>query len=256
MYKRIRKQTFSRNYPFDTELSALVRHESDHKFLYTPASQLCCQYITKYICAVASHHFKKDVSSIRILDWGCGKGWVTYFLKKDGANVTCCDVLSSESDSSFGQPTPIIDKYSLDVIPLHHEYELPFEDDSFDVVLSVGVLEHVPNEKKSLPEIRRVLSDKGLFICFNLPYCFSWVQRALHVKGNFYHDRLYTKRSAQKLMAEAQFSIKDIWHRQLYPRSSIPFSWYYSLERLDQFLDYYTPLKYFTNYIEFLAVKQ
>lgn len=255
-YSKIRKETFAHNYPIDMELVETVRHDSGHKFLYVPASHLCCRYLTEYVRTIATHHFKKGIEAIRILDWGCGKGWVTYFLKKSGANITCCDVVSEKHDSAFGQTIPIIDKYHYEVVPLTHEFELPFPEKSFDIVLSVGVLEHVPNEKKSLLEINRVLDKNGLFICFNLPYHFSWVQRALHLRGNFYHDRLYTKRSTRNLLDTAKLSILDIWHRQLYPRSMIPFSWYHTLERIDQLLVRRTPLKYLTNYIEFIAEKQ
>lgn len=254
-YSKIRKKTFSGNYSVDQELVQTVQHEPGHKFLYMPASHLVCRYLTAYICNIAVYHFKKDIDKIRILDWGCGKGWVSYLLKKAGADVTCCDVQVDKDDSAFGQATPIIEKYGYEVIPLHHEYKMPFPDTSFDIILSVGVLEHVPNEKQSLLEINRVLADRGLLLCFNLPYHFSWVQRALHLRGNYYHDRLYTKRGAGKLLDDAHFKIQDIWHRQLYPRSMVPFSWYYLLERVDQILVERTPLKYFTNYIEFIAEK-
>lgn len=40
--------------------------------------------------------------------------------------------------------------------------ELPFEDNSIDVVLNIAVLEHVPNPKKVIEEIYRVLKPNGL----------------------------------------------------------------------------------------------
>jgi ubiquinone/menaquinone biosynthesis C-methylase UbiE len=45
--------------------------------------------------------------------------------------------------------------------------ELPFADHSFDVVVSHGVLDHVPMEtaQKAVSEVHRVLQPNGLFYC-------------------------------------------------------------------------------------------
>ena len=49
---------------------------------------------------------------------------------------------------------------------------LPFSDDEFDVVLSVGVLEHVPFMADSLKELHRVLKVEGIVVCvsFSKPF--------------------------------------------------------------------------------------
>lgn len=39
--------------------------------------------------------------------------------------------------------------------------ELPFKDESFDHVISLDVLEHVPEDKRMLAEIYRVLNPQG-----------------------------------------------------------------------------------------------
>ncbi len=63
------------------------------------------------------------------------------------------DILSDKTDSSFGQQTPIIKHFGIEVTPLEHDYILPYRDETFDAVLSVGVLEHVANDRASLVEI-------------------------------------------------------------------------------------------------------
>lgn len=42
---------------------------------------------------------------------------------------------------------------------------LPFEDNSFDMVIANSVLYHVPDLDKGIREIRRVLKDDGIFYC-------------------------------------------------------------------------------------------
>jgi len=43
--------------------------------------------------------------------------------------------------------------------------DMPFEDDSFDLVVCQAVLEHIENPLKVISEIKRVLKKNGLFYC-------------------------------------------------------------------------------------------
>ena len=106
---------------------------------------------------------------MQVLDWGTGKGHISYLLEKEGFQVTSCDVNQNAIDSTFGQITPIIDEQDINVIPLEHSWELPFQDNTFDVVVSFGVLEHVSHDQASLFEIRRILRTGGIFFFCFLP---------------------------------------------------------------------------------------
>lgn len=190
-----------------------------------------------------------------ILEWGCGKGHISYLMREMGAEITSCDVHGAD-DSSFGQDTPIIKKASIDVVPLEHPYILPFKDASFDIVLSFGVLEHVSNDFESLQEIHRILKPSGLLFCFFLPYHLSWTQRLAHLRGDFYHDRLYSKNIVRELIKQSKLELLDIWHRQLLPKNSISYGNYRTFEFIDQLITEYTPLKYTATDIEFVACKR
>ena len=66
---------------------------------------------------------------------------------------------------------------------------LTFGDDSFDVILCFDVLEHVPDYKKALHEIRRVLSDGG-HLLLTLPFSFqeeTVVRAAVNPDGTIEH---------------------------------------------------------------------
>ena len=52
---------------------------------------------------------------------------------------------------------------------VNEQPRLPFDDASFDAVLSCGVLEHVPYEEGSVREIARVLKPGGHFFVYQLP---------------------------------------------------------------------------------------
>src|ERR1022692_4090848 len=110
-------------------------------------------WMTRFVKALAERHFSRPFCDLSILDWGCGKGHVSKLIRDLGPkHLDSCDLLSDSGDSTFGQEAPIIKRFSIPVMPLQHEYVLPYDSASFDALLSVGVLEHVANERASLAE--------------------------------------------------------------------------------------------------------
>lgn len=233
----------------------MVQGVDTHRFLINPASHQIFLYLTEFIKAFSEHHWGRSITELRILDWGCGKGQISYLLHKQGAILTSCDRVSGEEDSSFHQLTPILDQTGIWVDGLTHESQLPYEDGSMDGVLSVGVLEHVKDDRASLKEIYRILKPGGLFFCFFLPQTFSWTQRVAHLRGNTYHDRLYSRSQVEQLMGSTGFQIMDFWYRQILPKNSIRYPAYRQIERVDQWITRFTPLRYLATNIEFVACK-
>ena len=258
-WKRIRKKTFRDDYALNQDLIALARTEKSHNFLTNKASLYIYTYLVHYVKAFSEEWFG-HIESPRILDWGSGKGHITFLLNEicPEAEVTSCDIEEeqhSQSDSSFRQRTPIIEKKSIEVVPLKHAYNLPFGDETFDVVLSFGVLEHVPDDRSSLKEINRILKPNGLFFCFFLPYQLSWTQKLAHWRGNFYHDHLYSKKQTSSMLTQSKFKAVDMWHRQLLPKNSVHYENYQFFERVDQLLTDHTLARYLATNIEFVAYK-
>lgn len=70
--------------------------------------------------------------------------------------------------------------------------ELPFEDESIDVIISCAVLEHVENVEKAIAEIKRVLKPDGL-VYIEIPFMQSY--HTHDVYGVKFEDyRRFTKR--------------------------------------------------------------
>lgn len=224
-----------------------------HSFLTNPASHNSYLLLLNYLQVFSEKRFGKPSRQLTILDWGCGKGFCSYLLKKQGFEVVSCDIERNADDSAFGQETPIIDAEKINVIPLRDSVALPFADHSFDIVLSMGVLEHVHDDLGSLNEIRRILKPNGLFFCFFLPFVGSWTQYVMRWRGDNYHDRLYTKRRVRDLLKHSGFELIDIWHRQLFPKNSVYYPAYHFFETIDQAIVRFTPLRLLTTNIEFVA---
>lgn len=96
-------------------------------------------------------------TSGNLLDFGCGqKPYADLFVNvKSYIGV---DILIS----GHNHENSVVDVF-------YDGQQLPFADDTFDVVFSSEVLEHVPNMSSSLNEIYRVLKPGGKFI-FTMPF--------------------------------------------------------------------------------------
>ena len=255
---KLRKDILSRNWPLDDEITSTAAALPSHSFLHNPSGQYAFIYLTQYIKAFAEKHFCVPFSQLEILDWGCGKGQVSKLIRDLGpSRLESCDlqIEQNDDDSTFGQQTPILDRFNIQVTPLTHTYKLPYDDSSFDIILSFGVLEHVANDAASIGEITRVLRPGGLFFCFYLPTKLSWTQKVARSRGDEYHDRLYTRKSVEALLKPVGLQLRDFWYRQLFPKNTIHYPSFRTFEHIDQFLTRYTPLRSFATNIEFVAAK-
>lgn len=252
----LRRQIFKRRWPLDDEMTAACAKTQFHEFLANPAAQNLYVYLARFVEAYCESKLRRPLADLKILDWGCGKGQITKLMFNLAPTcIYCCDIQESRGDSAFGQNTPLLEMIGRRPTPLRHAWQLPYSDDEFDAVLSVGVLEHVPNDRESLKEIRRILKPGGLFFCFFLPATFSWTQKIDRMRGVTYHDRLYNKRLVTDMLREAQMTLLDVWYRQLFPKNSVRYPAYSLFERLDQMITEYTPLRHFATNVEFVGQK-
>lgn len=146
----------------------------------------------------------------RVLDWGCGFGQVSDLLRQAGVDVMPFDY---RPDLEEGEVA--LERYpDLRVRVTSDPRRVPFADDSFDAVLSCGVLEHVEDPDASLEEIRRVLAPGGTFYVYKLPnrrsYLEAIARRAgLYYHGSLEHDRLYDVSSARELLGRHGFVVDE-----------------------------------------------
>ena len=159
---------------------------------------------------ITSHIPDQEVS---ILDWGCGYGDMAYILKnrRPRADITCCDIHDTRSQRV------LMELSGLAYTVATHEVELPFQGCSFDYVLAVGVLEHVPNESGSLEELYRVLKPGGQLFIFFAPNRWSYTEAMMRKLGKPAHERLYTRRELRSLVASKGFCVESVAYEYLLP---------------------------------------
>jgi SAM-dependent methyltransferase len=108
-------------------------------------------------------HFQKILSRIgveiqqnaRILDFGCGAGSTVSFLRGLGYDAYGYDVDDELSRRDTNSRSPFIK------IGSRLDLRLPFEDNTFDLVLSDQVFEHVQDQGTAWRELYRVTKPGG-----------------------------------------------------------------------------------------------
>ena len=137
--------------------------------------------------------------SKKVLDLGGRDGTLTrYYINKN--NVTLADI--DENALQYAKKN-----YQVETIKVDLNQSLPFQDNSFDVVVMAEVLEHLPYPNITLSEIKRVLKTNGEFIG-NLPLAYHLKDRwqiirgrKLLISGDPTHLQFLSYEDAQKLIS-------------------------------------------------------
>lgn len=136
-----------------------------------------------------------------VLELGCGIGYNTAFLSKISDNIIATDLEQVDPEThspGLGITRDFLNSLGITNVQVMHASaeELPFPDNSFDMVFSVHVLEHVPDRLKAINEINRVLKPGGINFCvvptrmdriyaffINLIYLFNRIVFHLFIKS-------------------------------------------------------------------------
>jgi ubiquinone/menaquinone biosynthesis C-methylase UbiE len=154
----------------------------------------------------------------RVLDLGCGTGGLALLIKRLHPHV---DVVGLDPDPQALARARRKAARAGVALQLDQGFgdALPYEDASFDRVLSAFVLHHVPAEEKepTLREVRRVLAPGGALhlVDFGGPdatvdgFLTRWIHSSHHLRDNF-GDRI------PALMRQAGFAdARMVSHRRI-----------------------------------------
>lgn len=121
----------------------------------------------------------------KLLDIGCGPGWLTVTYASAGAFVTAVDL----TETAVFITKKVLESKSLSAdVHVANAELLPFGDASFDIVVSSGVLHHTPDTVKAFSEAFRVTrpGGRGLITLYRLgalhhPLIFPLVRIAMRM---------------------------------------------------------------------------
>jgi ubiquinone/menaquinone biosynthesis C-methylase UbiE len=141
----------------------------------------------------------------RVLDVGCGTGLLLRQLARrlpDAAELTGVDAAAGMIEAASVGPDQRL-RYLQGTAE-----RLPFEDSTYDLVISTTSFDHWTDQAAGLAECRRVLAPGGLFVLADL---FSLALLPTLLIGGR-RDRARTRLRATKLLAAAGFR-SVTWHR-------------------------------------------
>ncbi|HUS81972.1 MAG TPA: class I SAM-dependent methyltransferase [Dehalococcoidia bacterium] len=138
-----------------------------------------------------------DVSDLDVLDAACGTGRYALRLAEDGARV--CGVDATEEMLAHGRRKAADQDLTVDL--RHGNLDaLPFEDGSFDLVLSALALCHIPDLGPAMAEFARVVRPGGRLLisdfhpfclligwrtCFDRPEARYWIENHLNLTEGY-----------------------------------------------------------------------
>lgn len=167
--------------------------------------------------------YLRDLSGIRALDAGCGRGVHSSLLEGLGLSVTSLDI----------NPDMLVctRKMSNSDLVEGSILAMPFSDSSFDVVLSIGTSMHVSSVGTMIDEINRVLKKQGIAIVSmanRLSLYVMWTTRInsrLVKHQALYHRRQFTFWEFRTTLIRAGFQVLDVKGFAVIPPMSIQQGW-------------------------------
>lgn len=166
---------------------------------------------------------------LRYLDAGCGDGinlqWVTTFFEISKLNfkITALDYNSLRVDR-------VEQSKIADDVRVASLLNMPFNDETFDIILCNHVLEHIPQFKLALAELHRVLKPGGLLVvgvpnegCRLAQLRNSLLQRSILKTTD--HVNFFTERLLEKILCLSGFRIARVYREGFF----LPHFWLHYL---------------------------
>jgi len=156
----------------------------------------------------------ENTETLKIIELGCGRATSSiYQAKKLGANITVTDY----SEAALEIARRNLKKYNVEAnVKQADLYQLPFVDETFDVVISLGVMEHINDPINAYKEMHRILRPNGVVISMNVPERRNIQRIAIPVNKILSKIELFIKNAKSKpwLDADSQFKTANVYRSE------------------------------------------
>ncbi len=221
----------------------------------------------------------------RVLDYGCGVGFLAVLLAEMGYRVAGIDLDVGQQpeavESAFSAPwgtrqleraNPgfMGDCWRRSMDRYHVSFQsfdgttIPFPDGSFEAVMAHAVLEHVKPDvlPRVIQEIKRVLTVGGLLLVFRTPRKGAYLEKLFRLPPlrKYAHQILYNESELMSLMTAEGFSLEYECVSDMFPAFPPRGMRYYNLAaplitRLDSLL-LRTPMRRFAHHMTMVFRKE
>ena len=158
---------------------------------------------------------------IKILDIGCGTGYFLALCDKENWQTFGVDISNyALVEASF------YTKAELHQVDLNSE-QLPFENNFFDAILAMDVIEHLENDESFLQEIKRTLKRGGFFLLLTPDGHSLYDNDSTHIN-------IYKKKDLINKLKTFGFKILDVKEDRGYTRRVIPLRRYPFINKINQ----------------------
>jgi len=178
----------------------------------------------------------------RSLEVGCGRGSISAYFSDNGYNCNLLDI----SKDAIDVAKLIFKKNKLKAnFVVGDANHLPYKDNSFDVVVSIGLLEHFKYPEMAIKEQIRVLSKGGLFLGYivpkyikNIQEKYEWINKILKAyktekvyskqklfrsdKSSLFYNKILKKYKLKNVRSSGLYPLPMISHSTDFPFSLMP----------------------------------
>ncbi|HTD94801.1 MAG TPA: class I SAM-dependent methyltransferase [Chitinophagaceae bacterium] len=108
-----------------------------------------------------------------VLETGCGAGRFTEILLKKGAILVSSDISSAAEVNNENFPSG--EKHLVIQADINR---MPFKDESFDVVICLGVIQHTPDPEQTIENLYKLVRKGGYLVIDHYTFSKSWLLRS------------------------------------------------------------------------------
>ncbi|WP_298838515.1 class I SAM-dependent methyltransferase [uncultured Roseobacter sp.] len=152
--------------PFDQDdLASQYDRQSERWHDIIDRNGFVAAYKSVFARVLRQPRYRQDTHAMRVLDAGVGTGAMSSAFHAHIGKDFQLDAIDISS-AMLQQATQRLGRQGIVVQPKKGSVmELPYLDDTFDVVLAAHVIEHLPDPHRALQEMYRVLKPGGILIC-------------------------------------------------------------------------------------------
>lgn len=140
-----------------------------------------------------------EYSDKKALDVGCSEGAFLDYLSDKKINVQAIDI--DENAIEFCRERGYGDKVKYGSL-----LDIPYENETFDIVFLLDIVEHVKDDHKAVEEVSRVLKPAGTAVIIVPAYQWLWSRNDIA----YHHHRRYNVNSIKKLVKSKDLGITFI----------------------------------------------